>query len=284
MYMQLDSETERLLCCPLCKCELAKSTRCFTCIACGTAFPMRTIQTSKNQTEDVYDFRIRYPEYCVPPGLSAWAESQHAFERYVKGYVSQDSYERYLSGVDAVREIYQQEFHLAGRILDVGGHQGWLRHYLGPDTGLFVSVDPYIDIFAGMDQQPNLLRAYPCLRSPCNFLAAYAEHLPFKSNVFDWIHMRSVVDHFADPFLAFLEAARCCKAGGMVLVGLAIVEKLPPAASPPKDDHLFRLTQANLKDLLGRTNWRVCKEHWVKPPYQYCLYLSAQKRGLTTEP
>jgi hypothetical protein len=129
--------------------------------------------------------------------------------------------------------------------------------------------------------------------------------------------MRSVVDHFADPYLAFLEAYRCSKVGGKLLVGSAIMEKLamlePKTASLTirvaeklkrdgflalfraiskrfshlrtlgrtghhTDDHMFRLTYSNLMDLYVKTGWHIIKEHWQKHPFQYCIYACGQKR------
>jgi hypothetical protein len=59
--------------------------------------------------------------------------------------------------------------------------------------------------------------------------------------------MRSVVDHFADPYLAFLEAYRCSRVGGRLLVGLSIVEKKHELDGSPagKSDRLVP-TKASL--------------------------------------
>lgn len=185
------------------------------------------VPTDGQNEEAVHDFRICRPAHCVPLGIASWIDAQSEYGRHHQKCVQRDALQEYLDELDSVREIYTDEYHIAGRVLDVGGHQGRLRHYLGSDVSLYVSVDPCIDIFSGIGSQPNLLRAYPCLSTPCNFIAAHAEHLPFKSGCFDWVHMRSVVDHFADPYLAFLEAYRCCKPGGKLLVGLSLMEKKP---------------------------------------------------------
>ena len=225
MYMKLDEEVERLLCCSLCKSDLVRYADCFICEACGLRFPGRAVETEAKSSELVFDFRILHPPYCVPEGLLAWNDAQSEFEQYHERSVKRDSLQEYLSEIDSVREIYTVEYHIEGKVLDVGGHQGRLRHYLGTSVSLYVSTDPYAHVFSNLDIQPNLLRAYPSLSEPCNFLSASAEYLPFRSGSFDWIHMRSVVDHFADPYLAFLEAYRCAKVGGKLLVGLAILEK-----------------------------------------------------------
>lgn len=160
----------------------------------------------------------------MPEGIKHWSDAQTAYEQYRANAIKRDSFQEYMNQISSAREIYTEEYHLEGKVLDIGGNQGRLRHFLGAGVSLYVSVDPYIDIFSGMGLQPNLLRAFPCLSQPCNFIAAHAEYLPFKSGAFDWLHMRSVVDHFADPYVAFLEAYRCAKVGGKLLVGLKILE------------------------------------------------------------
>jgi ubiquinone/menaquinone biosynthesis C-methylase UbiE len=136
------------------------------------------------------------------------------------------------------------------------------------------------------------------------------------ANCFDWVHMRSVVDHFADPYLAFKEAYRVLKPTGKMLIGLAIMERLAverrivshsgmlqralrkltkegigptlkaiagKLARPIRsehDDHNFRLTYQELLDLISITGFQVVKEHWQKPPQTYVIYVSIRKLAL----
>lgn len=321
MYIKLDAEVEKFLCCSFCKSDLVKHSDYFRCQSCGLKFPKRGVKTHGNTEEFVFDFRISRPTYCTPAGVTSWDEAQFEYEQYHQTRVNLDVLKTYADEIASVQEIYTTEYRIEGRVLDVGGHQGRLRHFLKTEGTTYVSVDPFINIFAGIGKQPNLLRAYPCLLEPCNFVSAHAEYLPFKSETFDWVHMRSVVDHFADPYLAFLEAYRCSKLDGKLLVGLAIQEKqkelakvaaansdefvkdpslprrviekvkregplsilraiLDRAGSTQvehKDDHMFRLTQNTLRDLFAVTGWNVVKEHWQKPPSQFCIYACGEK-------
>jgi len=303
MYLKMDQAVISLLCCPLCKGALSRSAVAFACSACGIAFPARKVVTSAAGGESVFDFRIHRPPYCTPPGERQWMEMVDIYEEFHQREAGLDSVAGYRDEIDSVREIYRDEFHLFGNVLDVGGHQGRLRHFLGDDVSLYVSIDPFVSVFEGIGGQSGLLEAYPCLSEPCNFVVGIAEHLPFKTRSFDWVHMRSVVDHFADPYLAFTEARRCCKPGGRLLVGTALPEKKEQAftvwrrakekikreglwgliktpfrrLSPRyKDPHIFHLTREHLLDLLEQTGWRVTKQHWPKPPFEFCLYVSAE--------
>ena len=215
--------------------------------------------------------------------MRRWAELQEHYEHTQERYVGKDKRTQYLDEIDSVKEIYDDEFQLSGSILDVGGHVGKLRHFLPENNGVYVSVDPFWNSFQDIERQPDLLDVYPCINEACNFMATQAEYLPFKPKSFDWVHMRSVIDHFADPYLAFKEAYRVLRPGGQLLIGLAIVEKMTARHSRkkrnllskcvkkvkkgkqysfkndsrdyggPDDDHMYRFTHNELLDLLK--NW-----------------------------
>jgi ubiquinone/menaquinone biosynthesis C-methylase UbiE len=300
MYMHLDKTVIDMLCCPFCKSELHQSEGTFTCKVCGLSFPGKKITVGKGKEETVFDFRIHTPQYCIPENLRLWQHGQNEFENFDRTETEHGNIQVYLDEIDSVKEIYTNEFHLSGKVLDVGGHQGRLRHFLDNDVDLYVSIDPFINIFEGIDEHSTLLKAYPRLQEPCNFISAHAEYLPFKSGSFDWIHMRSVVDHFENPYFAFLEAFRCCRPRGKMLVGLAIEEKIPQSLSHLSkfkqlsfqarslvsgffhlDHHMNRLTVSQLHDLYRNTGWTVVKEHWQKPPFNYCIYSCTEARRIT---
>lgn len=226
MLIKFDQKLVNILCCPICKSDLQMKNSGFSCQDCNLLFPLTEIKIGEGHLEKVYDFRINRPSYCIPQSKVLWQETQMSYEQFSDEFGSRDMLQEYLDEIDSVKEIYTEEYHISGSVLDIGGHQGRLRHFLGNDVDLYVSIDPHIEVFQGLDEQPNLLKAYPCLSESCNFLSAHAEYLPFKSRSFDWVHMRSVVDHFEDPYKAFLEAYRVSRIGGRLLVGLAILEKI----------------------------------------------------------
>lgn len=298
---KLDPAVISLLCCPFCKDSLTLGLNQFTCTHCASEFPLLSTPFGS-----IYDFRIHRPTYIDPNILKNWGRLQAKYERLEKNISKRDSLQDYLDEIDSVKEIYTKEFHITGTVLDVGGHQGRLRHFLCEgDVPVYISVDPFINVFS-FAQQPNLMRAYPCLSMPVNFLSCHAENLPFSESSFDWVHMRSVVDHFADPFWALKEAYRVLKPNGKIMIGLSIMENIPSPLSnflkilhkpkgkeilltikkivnklirvlPRRDDHNFRLGYKDLCDLIGITGFDIEKEHWQKPPFSYVLYISARK-------
>jgi SAM-dependent methyltransferase len=312
-FTKLDNEIVKILCCALCKSTIDMIEQNFFCKNCGTQYLKCCVEHSQH-TEYIYDFKIHKPSYCLPDLHMKWEDIQRNYEEYHDYYSSLDNYDVYFDEIDSVREIYTYEFNIKGSVLDVGGHQGRLRHYLNDnDVPLYISADPFLEVFKGLESKPNLLRVYPCLSQPCNFLSCYAEYLPFSSNVFDWVHMRSVLDHFQDPYFAIKEAYRVLKVGGHLLVGLNVGDSCYSHATNdghcrPKtvsllrrlrnkieregitglvlaikgrirniDDHMFHWEHKNLIDLLSSTRFHISKEHWQKPPLNMCIYVSAVK-------
>jgi ubiquinone/menaquinone biosynthesis C-methylase UbiE len=283
----------------------------FVCTDCYTKYPKMNVAVGDHE-EVTYDFRITPPSYCVPEALSQWNESQKDYEQFDVEWAERDKLNLYLDEINSVYEIYTQEFNIQGSVLDVGGHQGRLRHFLNDQRNSpYVSVDPFLNVFENIQYRPNLIKAYPCLSKPCNFLVCRAEALPFISNAFDWVHMRYVVDHFENPFMAFKEAYRVLKPQGNLMIGLAIMEKTGKSTVLLKikskieregiasflkavqkricdvinkktkicgDHHLFRLSVEQLRDISSVTGFTVTKEHWQKPPYNCCIYLTARPK------
>jgi SAM-dependent methyltransferase len=259
----------------------------------------------------VWKFIPAYPSFLVPEQQRIWAEGQRHYEMWDKNLAQEDDYDAYLVEIEATREIYTREFKLTGVVLDVGGHQGRLRHFLGPEAQ-YLSIDPYASAFDDIEQQTNLLRAYPCLHEPCNFVQAQAERLPIKADSFDYVHMRSVLDHFFDPYLGLCEARRVLRIGGGLIIGLhvagdkssiregrggaslisrlrkklrdegvqqtvhALIRRLTWRAE--QDMHIWHPTYQQLKELVKAAHLEIEKVYWQKPPFDHVVYLIARKQ------
>lgn len=316
MYVKLNPEIINILCCPLCKGPLEARGQKLICKDCAGEYPSRNVKQGASEGR-VFDFRIHRPSYCMPSGLVKWSDVQKDWEEcYFERYSKRDNFEEYLNEIDSVKEIYTKEFNIKGKVLDVGGGEGTLRHFLQKDSiSLYMLVDPLINTFQNFESRPNLLKAYPSLTKPCNFLSCYAENLPFVASAFDWVHMRSVLDHFQDPYLALKEAYRVLKKGGILLVGLAVYGGKSSSKTEDHDvalrrliskaiykfriaglkslaeaaikkifrrkgwatSHTFDWKYEDLINLLHATKFAVLKEHWQKPPFTICVWLEAKK-------
>lgn len=316
MFTKLDECVIDILRCPLCKSSIALQQDVFICENCSTLYPKRAISL-KNGSEYVFDFHVNRPNYCLPNGLQKWHDMQDIYEQVHDDISSVDNLDLYLQQIEGVKEIYTKQFEIKGSVLDVGGHQGRLRHFLNKDLSMYISIDPHLNVFRNIDSQKNLLKAYPCILDACNFLVGFAENLPFAERSFDWIHMRSVLDHFSDPFIAMKEAYRVLKHDGRVLIGLrvenrnsndktkfhwpfkgvlrriitktqreglkglkkAVISRIKTLGREP-DDHIWHWRVKNLLDLLDKTGFVLEKEYWQNSvsTAPTCIYISARKK------
>ena len=149
-------------------------------------------------------------------GYSVWEEGQVGYEGLMKR--DRASVNDYKAEIEYDQPIYQH-YCLQGRILDCGGGAGTVREFLSDDVE-FISTDPWL--YAPFASSQERKAAYSCLNRPLNFIAATAEFQPFLAESFDWVHMRSMLDHVQVPDLAILEAKRVLKKGGRILIGLSV--------------------------------------------------------------
>jgi len=298
MNPQLSEAFRRDVVCPFCKTDLEWGVDECSCDDCGSIFVRR---------DATWDFVPQYPGF-LQHVLHDWEHGQREYEEWDASL--RDDLQEHIEGIEGVQEVYTREFRLRGRVLDVGGHQGRLRHFLPVDSE-YLSVDPYVAGFKLLPRLSNLLKAYPRLAEPCEFIRGVAERLPLRASAFDYVHMRSVLDHFYDPLLALHEARRVLRPGGGLLIGLYVrggASSIPDAGgarllvarlrkktrdeglvntgraiirrlfgSADHDEHIWHPTYQDLLDLLEAAHFRIEKVHWQKPPNDHVVYILGRK-------
>ncbi len=247
--------------------------------------------------DELFDLRLLNNETTADQKV--WKEGQREYERWSASLASSDQKQDYFAEIEGVREVYG-DIHIEGSCLDVGGHQGRLRQFLSPGQD-YITCDPFLHGFDDLDNQPNLLKAYPFLLEPVNFVCCDAEFLPFRSASFQTVHMRSVIDHFLSPELALNEAYRVLRADGTLIVGSFVhggkrgrpdikslakefVRETLVAAGMRrfKDYHVWHPTYKELSDLISDCGFKTEKVHWQKAYNDTVCYVHARKRsGLT---
>ena len=201
------------------------------------------------------DLRVYLPN---THGFSEWEEGQKEYEKW---YASGDGYKndvnKFLAEIEYDRPIYEK-FKLTGSILDVGGGVGTTREFI-EDISQYVCCDPFMDVEENIPSAK--VAAYKCLTNKkLNFIGATAEFLPFRDLSFDWVHMRSMLDHVQVPDLAIIEAHRVLKDQGSLLVGL-YVEGGEKGGMSAKE-----LLKHELKELLARLGFSKYKDHHTWHP------------------
>lgn len=223
-------------------------------------------------------------------GYNNWVEGQIEYEQYADG--DKCTTEAYLKEIDYDRPVYEH-FVLSGRVLDCGGGAATVREFL-PESLELVSTDPWLA--APFASSLARREAYRCLNQPLNFIGATAEFQPFIAESFDWVHMRSMIDHIQVPDLAILEAKRVLKPNGRVLIGLFVeggksgviswerrvknsiksgLEKV--GIDKWKDHHVWHPTYAELTKLIQDNGLEIEDTYWQPQWKDMVCYVSARK-------
>jgi SAM-dependent methyltransferase len=136
-----------------------------------------------------------------------------------------------------------------------------------------------------------------------NFIAACAEFLPFQASSFDWVHMRSMLDHVQSPDLALMEARRVLKPNGKLVIGLyvdggrsgkrALDRQFRELARPVlaalglarfRDHHTFHPTFANLMKIIADNGFSADDVYWQPQWHDNVCYVTASIRPANRAP
>ena len=226
-------------------------------------------------------------------GWNDWQHGQNEFEKWLKkGEYKKDIEENYRIEKNNIHKVYTK-LKIEGTVLDVGGSVGTLREFLHKKVQ-YMCIDPDPDPMASVSKEK--LNVYQCLKKPLNFVRACAEFLPFKHESFDFVHMRSMLDHVQIPDLAIIEANRVLKKNGCLIIGIYLPQgKLNQFSIKSemkellrsflvflgfksfKDHHIWHPTYISLCKLLNDNNFSITNEIWQQGWDNKVLYLSAKK-------
>lgn len=243
-------------------------------------------------------FKYRENDFRVGLEFSQdWSEGQSEYESFEKRWLKMVNHPEKLSDLDKETADVYDRIKMCGDVLDVGGAYGFVIKQAGLDPNRYISIDP-------IDMDWNRLREYEHIDAHYSICQAaarirgFAEFLPFADASFDFVHMRSCIDHFANPNLALIEAFRVLRRGGRLVIGISLegsykkdqtgikgLVKRVASNSPTlrhalelvkHDHHMFHPTRDSLRELIEQNGFKMEKEIWQQA-YHNVIYLQATR-------
>lgn len=227
-------------------------------------------------------------------GWKKWEIGQDFYEKWLeKGETNILKNEPDFEKIKLLEEPIYKNFNLNGVILDIGGGIGTLREFLKP-SDKYLCIDPHYKSLKCIPKKK--IKVYKCLKNKFNFIVGFAEFLPVKHSIFDFVHMRSMLDHVQVPDLAILEAHRVLKKNGRLIVGLTVeggkTEKLSLKEiikniireilvalgfKSLKDYHTWHPSFKNLYKIIEDNGFKVEKVYWQPGMNDKVVYIQAYK-------
>lgn len=219
-----------------------------------------------------------------------WTKGQLHYEKFHNHWLRRP--DSFYSSVDLETKGIYKAMPLNGRVLDVGGGFGTVSIQASLDPSNIICIDPMVCRWEDLPDS-TFKSHYSALKNIIR-IPGFAEALPFPNSSFDTVHMRSCLDHFADPHRSLLEARRILKPTGKLIIGLALegAFKLNQNGLRNKmkrkiknsiigdlyehlfDAHMFHPTKDSLSSLLDSSGFLI--DEWINQEgYHDVVYISA---------
>jgi SAM-dependent methyltransferase len=241
-------------------------------------------------------FRYEQGDFRVGLGFQdIWSEGQKHYEEVASKDAASPQGDFELADREVV-EVYDR-IEIGGDVLDVGGWWGILPKQTSLDITRYAVIDPMVCAWDELPADSKFARHYSMVQSVPRVLGN-AEFLPFGDATFDLVHMRSCLDHFANPALALQEAYRVLRPGGRIVIMLALegtYKKTNPTAkqrlknvlvSLPggwalfewlvHDHHIFHPTYDGLQKLMRDAKFTQLQEVWPSA-WHNLIYVEARR-------
>ncbi|MBD1918185.1 MULTISPECIES: class I SAM-dependent methyltransferase [Cyanophyceae] len=190
------------LVCPGCKQKLYYSDKYNWCSACGESFP----QVSKNWINLFSEKLLKDDQ--------KWASRQQEMEIWYQNLIVSPKQASYCLLNDYVP--FEPTLNsMSGKVLDVGGGVGLVRHYL-PSNTQYIVLDPSLDWLK--IEWKTLSDIFPCLATPPSFVRGVGECLPFSNCSFDVVLSFWSINHTSNPKQVFEEMERVLQPGGKLFI------------------------------------------------------------------
>ena len=205
------------LVCPACRGHLLCQGAAVACLECGAAYP---------QQESWLDLRPRGPATIDgggregAAGANGWQQRQREMVTAYRELIADPAHARlaYTYDLGPFRGLLAD---WRGRVLDVGGGNGLVRHIL-PRPCAYISLDPDVE---WLDRSwLSIADTFPCLHEPLTFVRGVGEQMPVADASMDGALLFWSLNHAVHPSRVIAELARVVRPAGRLLIVLDDVE------------------------------------------------------------
>lgn len=247
---------------------------------------------------------FKYVENDFRVGLefsSDWSKGQTEYESFERRWLEMVNCHEKLIDLDNETADVYREIKMLGHVLDVGGAYGFVIKQADLDPNCYISIDPINMDWKRLQKYAHVAEHYAICEAAAR-IRGFAEFLPFVDASFDFVHMRSCIDHFANPGLALKEAFRVLKRGGRLVIGISLegsykknqtgikgLVKRMASKSPAirraieiikHDHHMFHPTRDSLIELIESNGFKIEKEVWQQAYYNVIYLQAVRLKGL----
>jgi SAM-dependent methyltransferase len=212
------------LVCPACRGPLDRQDAALACLACADRYPQRDPWPDLRPPEN---FVVTKGSDPFVPGLKSdtgaeqgWHERQQEMVAAYRDLIADPAHARlaYRYDLEPFRGLLAD---WRGRILDVGGGNGLVRHILPPQCE-YISLDPDVEWLGG--SWLSIADDFPCLNDPLTFVRGVGEQMPVADASMDGALSFWSLNHAVDPPRLVAELARVVRPAGRLLIVLDDVE------------------------------------------------------------
>jgi SAM-dependent methyltransferase len=199
------------LVCPACRGPLDRRDAALACPSCAARHP---------QPDPWPDLRPRENVAGTKGSDPCWLLRQQEMVAAYRDLIADPAHARlaYRYDLEPFRGLLAD---WRGRILDVGGGNGLVRHIL-PAPCEYISLDPDVEWLDA--SWLSIADDFPCLEEPLTFVRGLGERMPVADASMDGALSFWSLNHAVDPPRLIAEIARVVRPGGRLLIVLDDVE------------------------------------------------------------
>lgn len=242
---------QHLVVCPVCKAKLDFSPDLIKCTLCNLQF--------HQSQKDCFDL---LPCHLPENNGGLWEKRQQEMEDWYRNLIVNptNAYHCFVNDYTPYAPLLAT---LSGLILDLGGGNGIVRHFL-PNNVQYIIIDPSLDWLR--IEWLSIADRFPCLKTKPYFVRGVGEYLPFPAHSFDVVLSFWSLNHANHPERVFREVYQVLRSGGRFFVILEDMEPrwvdiIKPTFLGKGVSYAVSIFTQKLRHAISKEKWPLQNDH-----------------------